>query len=242
MTVNPATCLNGGTKVTVSGSGFDAGSLGNVLECNNAKGQPTVALPSPVNENVQVSCTGISTAAGALITVGADGTFSASFTVIAGKTGPPCGSAYLIKTCPSTDSTGGNPVADAANYPCPPTAAQVAAGDQCSLAFGDSNGATQTVLISFVSAPTPGGGSSGASSGSSGTSGTANSSTTATTTPATAASTLAFTGSGPDTWYTLFGALLLLDLGFLLLTLYYRPRELAAMLRHGVSRTFGARE
>jgi hypothetical protein len=34
----------------------------------------------------------------------------------------------------------------------------------------------------------------------------------------------------------------LLSVGFLLLMLYYRPRELLALVRHGVGRTFGTRE
>ena len=59
----------------------------------------------------------------------------------------------------------------------------------------------------------------------------------ATAAPATGA--LAFTGSGPDTWYTLLAALVMLSLGFLLLSVYYRPRELAAKIRHGVGRTIG---
>ena len=52
---------------------------------------------------------------------------------------------------------------------------------------------------------------------------------------------MAFTGAGPDTWYTLLGGLLLLDLGFLILTLYYRPREMVAMLTRGVHKTFGGK-
>ena len=79
-----------------------------------------------VSQSVPVSCTGISTATGALITVGSDGTISAKFTIVAGTSGPPCGAAYLISTCPTSDSSGGNPTTDAANYPCPPTAAQQA--------------------------------------------------------------------------------------------------------------------
>jgi len=240
MTVTPGTCLTGGTKVTVTGTGFDKNALGNILECNNATGQPTVALPAPVSQSVNVSCTGISTASGALITVGADGSMTATFTIVAGTTGPPCGTGYLITTCPA-DSTGGSAAADAANYPCPPTAAQQTAGASCTLSFGDSGNASQTVPISFVKDATPGGSTpaqqataAAATSGS-----TPAASTTATTTAATAAGTLAFTGSGPDTWYTLVAALLLLNLGFLMLTLYYRPRELAGMMRRAVSKTFG---
>jgi hypothetical protein len=65
--------------------------------------------------------------------------------------------------------------------------------------------------------------------------------TAAATKAATSTTTLAFTGSGPDTWFTLLGGLLLLDLGFLILTLYYRPREMVAMFSRGVHKTFGGK-
>ncbi len=242
VTVNPGTCLNGGTVVTVTGSGFTPAALGNILECNSDTGQPTVALPAPVSQSVPVSCTGVSTAAGALITVGADGTFTASFTIIAGTAGPPCGAAYLISTCPTADSSGGNPTTDAATYPCPPTAAQQAAGDTCTLSFGDSSSTdpSVTVPIAFVPAPTPGSGTT-TTTAAGGTTTTTNAATAAATKAATSASTLAFTGAGPDTWYTLLGGLLLLDLGFLILTLYYRPREMVQMLSRGVHKTFGGK-
>jgi hypothetical protein len=156
--------------------------------------------------------------------------------------GPSCGAAGdAIATCPTTDSTGGDPTADAAKYPCPPTKTQLAAGDKCSLAFGDLGGKQGSVDISFVPDPTPSApattASSTSSSGTGGTGTTAAGSTAAST--AAKASSLAFTGAGPDTWYMLLAGVLLLDLGFLVLTLYYRPRELMQMMRRGVSRTFG---
>lgn len=46
----------------------------------------------------------------------------------------------------------------------------------------------------------------------------------------TTASTLAFTGAGPDVWLLAFAGLILLDIGYLILTLYYRPRQLLALL------------
>ena len=185
-----------------------------------------------------VDCTG------ALITVASGGTFSATFTIVAGTAGPPCGSKYLISTCPAADSSGGNPTTDAANYPCPPTAAQQAAGDTCTLTFGDSaaNGETQVVPIAFVPAPTPGSGATTTTTTAAAATAAATAAQTAAATKAaTSASTLAFTGAGPDTWYTLLGGLLLLDLGFLILTLYYRPREMVEMLTRGVHKTFGGK-
>ncbi len=244
LTANPGTCLNGGTVVTLTGSGFDDTSPGTVLECNNDASQPTVALPSPVSENVPVSCSSINLSK--LVTTSATGTLSTTFTVIAGTTGPSCGAAGdAIATCPSTDSTGGSPAADAAKYPCPPTTAQIAAGASCTLSFGDLGGKQGTVAISFVPAPTPASTTTAttaaAGSGSSTTGAATTAAATTAATPTTGTSSLAFTGAGPDTWYTLLGGLLLLDLGFLILTLYYRPREMAQMLRHGVSRTFGGK-
>ncbi len=245
LTATPGTCLNGGTVVTLTGSGYDNGSLGTVLECNNASGQPTVALPAPISNNVPVSCSGISIANAKATTATGDLPAGLTFTIISPTPGPPCGAGYLITTCP-TDSSGGNAATDAKAYPCPPTPAQTAAGASCTLDFGDEGGKTGTVDISFVPNATPSNGNpntSSSSSSGSGSSAAGTGSTAATTGAATTpGSSLAFTGTGQDTWYTLLAALILLNLGFLLLTLYYRPRELLAMIRHGVGRTFGARE
>jgi hypothetical protein len=54
-------------------------------------------------------------------------------------------------------------------------------------------------------------------------------------TSGTSANTLAFTGAGPGVWVTLLAGLLLLDLGYLIMTIFYRPRQL--FLRAG--REFG---
>lgn len=241
LTADPGTCLNGGTVVAVSGTGYDPGKEGVVLECNNAPGQPTVALPSPVSEDVPVSCSGIAVANAKFVTSAGALPVGVTFTIISPTPGPPCGAGYLVSTCPA-DSSGGNAATDAAAYPCPPTMAQQQAGDSCTLAFGDSGGKTGTVPISFVPNPTASNGNpntAGASTAAS----TSSAATTPAATPAAAGTgALAFTGSGPDTWYTLIVALVLLSLGFLLLMLYYRPRELLAVIRHGVGRTFGARE
>ncbi|MGO8870631.1 MAG: hypothetical protein ACLQPH_04380 [Acidimicrobiales bacterium] len=240
LTANPGTCLNGGSQVTVTGTGFDANSPGAILECNNDAGQPTATLGAPISQAVPVSCTGV-TAAG-LITTTASGALSAKFTIASGTTGPPCGSTYLVTTCPTTDSSGGNPTTDAAKYPCPPTTAQLAAGDSCTLSFGDAGGKQATVAISFVPAPTPVSPAAAAAANSASTTATttaaaatkAATTSAATTGATTGASTLAFTGAGPDTWLTLLGGLLLLDLGFLVMTLYYRPREMFVMVGRGV--------
>ena len=122
------------------------------------------------------------------------------------------------------------PATDAPKYPCPPTAAQITAGDSCVLAFGDAGGKQQTVNISFVPAPTTSTNqpTTAAVTQAAGTAAASTAATTASTTPSTSASTLAFTGAGPGIWFTLLGGLLLLDLGYLVITTFYRPREFAA--------------
>jgi hypothetical protein len=241
LTVNPATCLDGGTSVTVTGSGFDKSSPGNVLECNSDKGQPTVSL---LGQTVPVSCTGINISK--LVTTDASGNVSSTFSVVDGTTGPPCGASPL-QACPATDSSGGNPVTDAAKYPCPPTSAQATAGDTCSVSYGDAGGKQQSVTITFRPNAVAGGGSSSttpattAAQAAAAAAATQAAAAAAANKAATSPSTLAFTGAGPGTWYTLLGGLLLLDLGFLILTLYYRPREMAEMLSRGVRKTFGGK-
>lgn len=150
LTATPGNCLNGGSVVSLTGTGFDPKSVGFILQCNNALHQPTVALPAPLNETIPVSCSGVKLA-NAVATTGG-GTLSASWTVLAGTTGPPCGVGDLAATCP-VDSLGNNASQDAASYPCPPTAAQEAAGASCTISFGDEAGKVQSVDISFQAAP-----------------------------------------------------------------------------------------
>jgi hypothetical protein len=151
LTVTPNSGLQpqGSTVVSVSGSGFAPSSLGSVLECNDDTSQPTVTISVLGNsETLPVSCTGIM--ASGLHSTSATGTLSGvSFTVLTGTTGPPCGAATLA-SCPSTDSSGGNPSTDAAQYPCPPTTAQQAAGDSCVIAFGDEAHDQATADITFA--------------------------------------------------------------------------------------------
>jgi hypothetical protein len=52
--------------------------------------------------------------------------------------------------------------------------------------------------------------------------------------------TLAFTGAGPGVWFMAAGGILLVDLGFLLMTMSYRPRELAMIAGRRISRIFGS--
>ena len=108
------------------------------------------------------------------------------------------------------------------------------------LAFGDSGGKQATVNITFVPAPTPSSGSSQAAATTS-SSGTPTAAATTPSSAATAATTLAFTGAGPGTWFILLGGLLLLDLGYLIMTMFYRPREFFIRAGHGVKQMFGGK-
>jgi hypothetical protein len=171
--------------ITVTGTGFDDSSVGGMLECNNAPGQPTVSVEG---QNIPVSCTN---PLSEIVSTSSTGTVPATqFTIATGTTGPPCGS-----SCPGSDTPAdlpanqstnvklaadvasdpaGVPATDAASYPCPPTAAQVAAGDSCEIVYGDLAGKQAAVDISFVPAPTvsPPASSSSSSSGGSSSTGT----------------------------------------------------------------------
>jgi trimeric autotransporter adhesin len=239
VTANPATCLANGKVIQVTAKGFPANASGAVLECNDAPGQPTVALGA----GVDVGCTSPLTA---LANTDAQGDLDPAFSVVKGVPG-----SALAKLEP-TDSSGASTATDAARYPCPPTSAQIAAGDSCVIEYGASANGTQTgasVAITFAdqaqsttsttipSATTPAAVVSTSGSTTSGGS-TAGGATTAGSSTSPAASTLAFTGSGPGVWLTLLGGLLLLDLGYLVVTTFYRPRELALRASRGVRRFF----
>jgi hypothetical protein len=155
VSVTPAAGLTSGESVAVSGSGFTPGSPGVISECNSAPGQPTVTLGSPVNTSVQVGCTAPTLN---LVTTSAGGTLSSTFTVVEGTVGPPCGaSTDIITTCPGADSAGLDPATDAANYPCPPTAAQQTAGVTCTIGYGTAvgNRASAPIVFSGETPPPP---------------------------------------------------------------------------------------
>ncbi|HEV3266214.1 MAG TPA: hypothetical protein VG014_11870 [Acidimicrobiales bacterium] len=142
LSVVPATGLHGGDQVAVTGSGLAPQAAGAVVECNGTTGEPTIAvdgIPAPVGCSNPF-------ASGALIGVSGTGTFSTTFTIGVGVLGPPV---------QGLDSAGGNAATDAANYPCPPTPAQVAAGATCFIGFGDLSGDSLSQPISIVPSPPP---------------------------------------------------------------------------------------
>src|SRR6185437_3129438 len=144
ITVTPSTGIQttGSTPVTVSASGFAPNSAGAILECNSDPAQPTVVIIP--GTSAPVSCGPMPLASGATNLVQTDGSggFSAkAFTVTTGTVGPPVA---------GTDSAGNDAATDASKYPCPPTAAQQAAGDHCVIAFGDASGNQATQNLTFA--------------------------------------------------------------------------------------------
>ncbi len=134
--------LAGGDVVHVSGSGFTPGSTASIVECSSVATQPVLA-PYPV------SCSSLSptTIPGSGPNAGQ---LSGTFTMRTGTVGPPetdelptCGSTvgwpttFADVTIPGC-TTSGDADTDAATYPCPPTAAQQAAGYVCTLGIMDS--------------------------------------------------------------------------------------------------------
>ena len=152
-TITPNSGLTNGESVTLTASGLAKNSIGNILECNDDAKQPNVMVGGVVNSPIAVSC--IAPSLSALVTVSASGDVSGTFKVVQGTVGPPCGPAPAAATCPATDSAGNSPTADAALYPCPPTPAQQAIGDVCTLTYGDeaNDSAVGNILFAGESAP-----------------------------------------------------------------------------------------
>ena len=134
----PTSNLVAGQKVVVVGTGFVPGSSGVILECNNAPGQPTVPIDG---FNAPVGCSGPYGTKETFLTTSADGTVNGVYAVSTGVVGPPA---------PGTDSAGRDASADAAAYPCPPTAAQQRAGVTCEVLVGDLAGDAASQPIGFA--------------------------------------------------------------------------------------------
>ena len=153
--MTPSTGLQaqGTTTVTVSGSGLAASSPGAILECNDYGISPVEWRPARRSQRSRSKATQHPFPAGHprspagatnFTTTSASGTLGpTAFTVTTGTVGPPT---------TGTDSSGGDAATDAANYPCPPTPAQQAAGASCFIAFGDLAGDEATTPISFAGA------------------------------------------------------------------------------------------
>jgi hypothetical protein len=248
LTVTPNAGLILGSVVKVTGSGFAPNATGFLLECNDDPNQPTITA---LGNTFPVGC---SDPLVHPVTTSSEGAFGPlDFTVVVGVVGPPA---------TGQDSSGNPASSDTVLYPCPPTAAQVTAGDSCDLQFGDVGVDLASQDISFGGAPP---------TTTTTTSTTTTSTTTTTTTPpvttTTAATTsvirtvsttavstvtpssttasvvsgraLAFTGAGRGVWATAIAGFVLLDLGFLVLLMYRRPKELLSLTGRRIKRIFG---
>jgi photosystem II stability/assembly factor-like uncharacterized protein len=138
-----------GTVVAVNGTGFSPGALVWSAQCNSDPSQPMVLF---LGAYIPVSCSRL-----ALTTIpssGSDkGDLSGTQTLGAGTIGPP--GMGLTPTCTDGSATipgcttSGNAEIDAASYPCPPTAAQQAAGDSCVIAISDTAGDHAVGIVIF---------------------------------------------------------------------------------------------
>src|SRR5665213_574201 len=137
VTVNPSAGLVSGQKVGVTATGLKHSSVGSIEECNGDPSQPTVSL---YGNATPVSCT-----PPVVLSTSSTGTISSTFTVIGGVTGPPIS---------GTDTNHVSATTDAALFPCPPTAAQIAAGYDCQIIYGDIGGDQPTENITFASQST----------------------------------------------------------------------------------------
>ncbi|MHB1725449.1 MAG: hypothetical protein ACYCVS_08820 [Acidimicrobiales bacterium] len=228
--------------IAVTGVGFAGGKAGTILECNLAPDQPLYTAMTPAQP---VGCT---PAGGGSFTVNPDGSITfMHFRINTGNQG-------AWET--SLDSRGTSAPVDAASYPCPPTPAQQKAGITCGIVVSDASGNRATVPISLTnsgpappgefSVPAPGGGTV-PTSGSSGAI-TPQSLTQQLAAPAGSggagggprATTLAINGVGSPLWLTGIVGVVLLALGYLVLTIYRRPRRLLADAWHSLARAFGA--
>lgn len=139
LVVKPNTDLTNRQVVSVSATGLAHNATGAIVECNNDPNQPTIKV---AGNPVPVSCTN---PLSSLINTDRNGNLTKSFAVTMGTVGPPA---------TGTDSSGGSAAVDATKYPCPPTPTQLAAGDSCTISFGDASGDDVSQNITFLSQAT----------------------------------------------------------------------------------------
>jgi len=142
-TPNTNISLNQGVLVTASG--FSHKVKGGLSQCPILAGEPTI-LDVTTGQQEPVGCqafTPIKTTSGGHLPN------PTGYGISSGFNGPPDS---------GTDSGGGDAATDAAKYPCPPTAAQVAAGGSCVLVFTDqatpSESAQLAIAYNFESTTT----------------------------------------------------------------------------------------
>ncbi|HTT86910.1 MAG TPA: hypothetical protein VMF60_06060, partial [Acidimicrobiales bacterium] len=241
VTVSPDTCLQGGTVVTVTGSGLNKADLGSVLECNTATGEPT-AWNSLAGEAIPVGCADpksslVSTSASGTI-VTTTGASPVTYQIRIGTIGPPFSAANGTEGTPPTGTpqsdlpTDSNAQAavDAAKFPCPPAGSTDGTG--CAIVFGDQapNGGKADQIVVPVSFNVANLGHNATPTTSKKT--TAKSASTGST--PTSSSQLAFTGPGPGLWWLGLAGLVLIVIGGLALSVAEGPRRLVRLaVDHG---------
>lgn len=143
ITLNVTSGVAAGTSLNVNGNGFKNGSHGAVVECNLTPGEPTIAIPN----NPQVKLANLGS-----LPVGCTTPSDDVVTVKGGGIGQPFGAqtGVIGPSAIGTDSANTSALTDAASYPCPPTQAQVAAGDSCAIVFQDAAGENAYVDITFT--------------------------------------------------------------------------------------------
>ncbi len=243
LTVSPDSGVTPGQNVTVTGSGYAANSLGSVLQCSGDPTVPMVTLPAPVGQTINVSCQALNILK--LTSTNGSGGFTTTWKILSGTVGPPCGPPPAAATCPATDSAGIAPATDAANYPCPPTPAQQAAGVTCYIEYGDATLESAKASFTFAGEATAGAPATTAPAPATTAPPTTAAHTTATTAPVAVAPTtvapatapvvapaaapstapLASTGPGPDLWIVGIIGFIALYLGTWLVVLVDRPNN-----------------
>ncbi|MGD0394872.1 MAG: hypothetical protein ABSC41_19790 [Acidimicrobiales bacterium] len=132
MSVAPQAELGGGQAVVVTATGLPSGGVGEIRECNSALPQPAIWV---AGVRTPVSCTDPRARRWVFT---AQGTLNATFTTVTGTVGPPRF---------GVDSWGHLAAVNATRYPCPPTAAQVAAGAHCYLEIVWGAGVRHRVVV-----------------------------------------------------------------------------------------------
>jgi hypothetical protein len=150
--VSPASGLGQKQVVRVSGSGLTPNAYGYIVECNGARGEPTVVVGPPFDQAIPVGCSPPSLKR--LVSTSSSGTLWTTFQVrLSHQLGPPCGHQQIFGACEHFDSAGKHARADAQNYPCPPTPAQEASGVTCVLVLYDTAHQVVSTPITFSGEP-----------------------------------------------------------------------------------------
>jgi len=136
LSFSPNSNIGADQGVLVTVSKFKRSTDGGLSQCNVTPGEPTIEDPV-TGQQEPVGCGPFqpikTTKKGALPN-------PTGFGIQAGMNGPPAS---------GTDSAGNDAGTDAQNYPCPPIAAQVAAGGACVVVFTDVRGQTASEAIDY---------------------------------------------------------------------------------------------